>query len=157
MHEYFVSMCVHVPCVCCVLGGQKRALDLLGVESLLIVSWQCAGNWAQVLWKSSKCLSQGAISLVFVLSRMTLNPAEMENVLGSLPRCSAGLLGWALFQSRIAWCWFFLGEGLGPSGLTEKGKSGRGGVGYISALSFDLTLMWASLPTLGSSLLMGKR
>jgi hypothetical protein len=54
--------------------------------------------------RATRSLSQGAISLVFVLSRMALNPAEMENVLGSLPRfSSAGLLGWAAFQPRIAW------------------------------------------------------
>jgi hypothetical protein len=48
-------------------------------------------------------------------------------------------------------------EGEGEEGSPQLWKSGWGSIGYISALSFDLTLMWAGLPTLGSSLLVGER
>lgn len=48
-------LCMSAPFVCSAGGGQKRALDLLGLELRLIVSHSVsAGNQTPILWKSSQ-------------------------------------------------------------------------------------------------------
>lgn len=65
IYFYFLCMvfaCIYAcaPHVCSVHRGQKKALDSLELESLLIVSH---GSWELNLCKSSKCFNCCAISL----------------------------------------------------------------------------------------------
>lgn len=41
IYFYLMCMCVLVPCVCSVLGGQKRAWYPLELEFQSVVSWPC--------------------------------------------------------------------------------------------------------------------
>lgn len=50
-----LHLCMSTPFVCSAGGGQKRALDLLGLKLKLIVSHSVGiGNQAPIHWKSSQ-------------------------------------------------------------------------------------------------------
>ena len=56
------TLCQHTMCMH--YGGQKKALDPLGLELQTVVSYHVgAGNPTQILWKGISALNHQAISL----------------------------------------------------------------------------------------------
>jgi hypothetical protein len=58
-HGHFeLPQILHIMCMLCALGGQKRVPDALTMELHMLVSHEVgAGNRTQVLWKKKKTLS----------------------------------------------------------------------------------------------------